>query len=367
MKKPKLVHIIQSLRTGGAENILVSLAINCKEQFDVTVISQYPEANLPYEKRLIENGIKVVFQNKKRGLDLNNALELYQLLNQIQPDILHTHLHAAVYAIPWYIKHKKCVKIHTVHTIAHMEFPTAHKIAQAIAYRYLHVMPIAISSAVKKSIITQYHITPERIPLITNSVQVKKYTPLTNKVPSSSFTVINVASFYTWKNQILLLEAFYNAVLEKPNMKLIFVGDGNERQNVTNRAIELGIGDKVNFVGITDKVEMYLHKADVFALSSTFEGLSLAILEAYAAGLPVIATNVGGVPDILADGINGLLVPLNDVTAFKNAILKLYSDPDLRKKMSCENQIKVKDYDIEQTTKKYIALYLKNGEAHEAV
>lgn len=358
MEKTRIVHIVQSLQTGGAENLLVNLAIYCKDKFDVTVISQYKESKLPLEERLAENGIKIIFLNKKVGFDLKSIAALYKALNKIKPDIVHTHLHAAVYAVPWYVTHKKAIKVHTVHSVASMELGAVHRLAQGFAYRFLGVVPVAISPSVKESIVGQYKIRAHKVPVIPNGIDVSRYSiPDGGEKDARPFTVINVASFSKWKNQMLLLNSFYNATLRLPDARLVFVGEGAEKAEVERAAHRLGIADKILFAGLSSEVERYLSRADVFVLCSTFEGLPLSILEAYASGLPVISTKVGGVKDILADGVNGFLVPSNDETAMTDAILRMYENPELRVKMSDANRLAAQEYDIKNIAEQYIKLY----------
>jgi len=359
MKKLKIVHIVQSLETGGAEKLLTDLSISCKEQFDITVISQYKKGNYQYEKLLDDNNIKVIYLDKKKGFDIRNFMDVLKTLDIIKPDAVHTHLHAAIYAIPWYFKNKKAVKVHTVHSIANMEFGRIHRLFQWFAYTFLGVIPVAISDAVKKSILKEYWIDDGIVRVIYNGIDVSKYAlPKEAKSAEKPFEVINVASFSTWKNQIFLLNSFCRALSENKFMKLTFVGDGPLRKCVQSRAEELGIDKaQAEFVGVSSRVNEFLSKADIFVLCSTFEGLPLSILEAYAAGLPVIATNVGGVPDILTDGENGFLVPLNDEAALEKAILRLCFDNELRGRISQANREKVKGFDIGVTAGKYIDIY----------
>ena len=368
MEKPKIVHIVQSLQTGGAEMLLVNLAINCKDRFDVTVISQYKEGNFPLEKHLAEHGINTIYLDKKVGFDLRSIIELYKVLNKIKPDIVHTHLHAAIYAIPWYLTHKKTVKVHTVHSVASMELGKTHRILQGFAYRFCGVVPIAISPFVKDSIVGQNKIRARKVPIILNGIDVSKY-DISNdrKNPDRPFTVINVASFSRWKNQIMLLNSFYKVTLKHPETQLVFVGEGAEKAQVETAAKKLGIYDKTIFAGLTSEVEKYLNSADIFVLSSTFEGVPLSILEAYAAGLPVISTRVGGVQDILEDGVNGFLVPSGDESAMTSAILKLIENPELRGKISDLNKLKAKEFDIKNITEQYIELYSRYGEKYEKI
>ncbi|MEG1441757.1 MAG: glycosyltransferase, partial [Oscillospiraceae bacterium] len=309
MKRLKIVHIIQSLVTGGGEKLLVDLCLNSCKNHDVTVISQYPEGGYQYEKLLQENGIEVIYLNKKKGFNIGAFFELCAALKTINPDVVHTHLHAAIYAILYYMINKKCVKIHTLHNIATVEFDKPHRKIQKFAYKHLGVTPVAICHTVKQTFEDEYGI--KNIPIIYNGIDVKKYSVL-NKTFPKEFVIVNVASFSKRKNQILLVNAYKKAIESNSNMRLLFIGDGAERPEVMSMAKDT---PSIEFIGVSDEVDKYLNEASAFCLCSFFEGLPLSILEAYAAGLPVIATDVGGIKDILENEKNGYLVPSDDVNA----------------------------------------------------
>src|SRR5205807_8321319 len=107
----------------------------------------------------------------------------------------------------------------------------------------------------------------------------------------------------------------------------LLVGDGPMRSSLEEMAARLGVADAVHFAGYQAQPERFLALMDVFALTSRLEGLPLAILEAWAAGLPVVATSVGGVPDLITDGRNGLLVPSGDEMALTDRLNQLLADP----------------------------------------
>lgn len=364
MKKLKIVHIVQSLETGGAEKLLVDLCLNCKNDFFVTVISQYSKGDYPYEKILNENNIEIVYLNKKKGFDFKSVFDLTKVLKQIKPDIVHTHLHAAIYAIPYYMINKKCAKIHTVHSIAKMEFGKTHRIIQGFAYKHLGVTPVAIGETVKQTLSLEYNLND--IKVIYNGIELKAYEMKKEMPINKGFQIVNVASFSKWKNQIFLLEAFSNAIKKNSLLRLVFVGGGPLKELVEQKALEYGLyGSAVEFVGVSSEVPKYLSQADAFCLCSTFEGLPISILEAFNAGLPVIATNVGGIKDIVIDGENGLLVESNNIAELEDAILKLASNRELCQRISDINRKKAKEFDIKETTKSYIELYLERlGEGY---
>jgi len=359
LDKLKIVHIIQCMATGGAEKMVLDLAIQCNLKHDVAIICLYPSRGFLYEKIAQENNIRMIFLNKKVGLDINSFKELWSVLSKIKPDVVHTHLHAAIYALPWFIFHRKNARIHTVHSIATMEIEKPHRIIQRLAYKFANVVPVAISHTVQDGIMKEYSLNGAKVPVIYNGIDLVKFPPKLADKNNDNFTIINVASFSKWKNQKLLIDAFYIALKERQDLRLVFVGDGKEKANVELDAKNYKIEDKIEFVGITSNVSEWLAKADVFILCSTFEGFPLSIIEAMSVGLPVISTDVGGVADVVKENINGFLVPSNDKVKLSKAILKLADDTALQNEMSAKNIEQSKKFDISIIAEEYIQLYRK--------
>jgi glycosyltransferase involved in cell wall biosynthesis len=360
LEKLKIVHIIQHLNTGGAEKMAIDLAKYCNTKFDVTIICLYQSGGYSFEKIVKENNIKLIFLNKKTGFHIKTFLDLWETLSSIKPDVIHTHMHAAVYALPWLIFHNKNARVHTIHSIAQYELGKPHRLIQKIAYKLFNVVPVAISLAMQKGILNEYNLKHEQVPIINNGIDIQKFSRKYFSRNHSIFTIINVASFSEWKNQSLLIEAFTIALKSNPDLQLVFVGDGEKRTEVEIKAERLNIKDKVEFVGVSSEVDKWLLKADLFVLCSTFEGLPLSIIEAMASGLPVISTDVGGVRDIIEDGVNGLLVPPNNAQELSKAILNLANNKDACILMSEKNINKSKAFDISNIAEQYISLYMKS-------
>jgi len=145
---------------------------------------------------------------------------------------------------------------------------------------------------------------------------------------------------------------------EKLKVVFVIIGDGELRQELEDYTKELGIVDNIIFTGFRQDLPNIYADLDVVVLSSINEGTPVSIIEAMAAGKPVVATNVGGVPSLVKDGVNGLLIKPQDVNALTEAILKLLRDPDLRQKMGKEGQQNVFPlYDISQLVKRVDSLY----------
>ena len=151
------------------------------------------------------------------------------------------------------------------------------------------------------------------------------------------------------------------AFLEKGyDARLVMLGKGAEEENLKALAETLGISDRIDYPGFVPNVEDYLANADVFLLSSNYEALPLAVLEAMAAGLPVITTDVGGVCDIVTD--NGILLPAGDMDAMVRAMEKLYLNEDVRAQMAAASAKNVRAFDVSNTVDGYCALYSRSVE-----
>jgi len=135
------------------------------------------------------------------------------------------------------------------------------------------------------------------------------------------------------KQQDVLLRAFARVVQRVRDVHLVLVGDGPMRDTLGELAKELKVADRVHFAGYQAQPEAYLRAMDVFALTSCSEGTPLSILEAWAAGLPVVASAVGGIPELVKDGTTGLLVPFGDEEVLCHALCTVLTDKDRAQRM----------------------------------
>jgi len=155
-----------------------------------------------------------------------------------------------------------------------------------------------------------------------------------------------------------LIEAIPKILERGNNIRVVFVGDGSHKSEYKKLAKYLGVEKKVLFFGITNKVEELLSIADVFCLSSINEALSFAILEAMAEGKPVVATKVGGIPEVVVDKVTGLLIPPGNTQELANAINKLLEDKPLARKLSKNAKVRINEnFRFDRMLKKTIATY----------
>lgn len=177
-------------------------------------------------------------------------------------------------------------------------------------------------------------------------------------IPEGAPTLGIVARLSPEKEHRTLLTTFARVRSAIPEVRLLVVGDGPLRETLQQQAAELAILDRVCFTGFRADVSRMLAAMDLFVLCSSFEGTSLTLLEAMGAGVPVVATAVGGTPDVLGGAENGVLVPPRDADALGRALIELLSEPDAARAMAARAQDRMKThYGIESMTRQYESLY----------
>lgn len=175
---------------------------------------------------------------------------------------------------------------------------------------------------------------------------------------SSEICIGCVANFRPQKDHATLMRAFAEVVGADPACRLILVGDGPTRGDCERLAVDLGIAEKVEFAGHLEDPSAVYGRLDVFALSSHYEGQGLVLQEAMNHGLPIVATDVGGISETLSDGVEGFLVPRQDVPRFADALRKLVRDAALRQRMGDSGRARVlRDFGLDRWVARLIELY----------
>jgi glycosyltransferase involved in cell wall biosynthesis len=207
-----------------------------------------------------------------------------------------------------------------------------------------------------------------RIEVIENGIHVDRYGPAADKAalkrtlsldPGRRY-IVHVARHHPVKDQPTLIRGLAAAAADLPDVDLVLVGDGPLRHDLEDLARSLGVARRLKFVGIQSNVPDWLAAADGFALTSVSEAASLTLLEAMATGLPVVVTAVGGNPEIVRDGVDGLHVPRGDAAALSAAFRRLFTDPALAARLGVAGRARALDrYRLDRTIDAYYALYRK--------
>ena len=353
------------LGPGGAERVAVDIVRGLNRQrFEAAVISIWRRVGCELESFLDNCGVRVEYLGKGWGFDGRTYHKLHRVLREHHPDIVHTHLQVLRYALPSLILLKPAAVVHTVHNLAEHEIEARARCIQRYALNH-GIVPVAVSEEVADSLKELYGIRQCRV--ISNGIATNRYgNPQTTRSEwrekegfrDDQTLFVCVARFAEQKNHALLLKAFAQGPSFDPNAHLILVGEGVLREQLGEQARNLGLDGQIHFLGLRTDIPDVLAAMDVFVLSSDWEGNPLSMMEAMASGLPIVSTAVGGVPDLIANGRAGLLVPPRDVNGLSGAMTFLLHDQESRRSMAAAAAQRAKEnFDVSKMVRAYEQLY----------
>ncbi len=361
----KIVHILPKFDTGGAEKFCVDMCntLAKEEENDVYLIVLGTIDDDEILAKQVEDSVIMIALNKK-GKSLKVIYDIYHTLKEIDPDVTHTHLRAQAYAgIP--LITAGIPNIHTIHNLAQKEIGGKIRKFYNFLYNRFNFTPVAISDEVLVSMHEEYGSSFNE--KIDNGAKAVSKSPLfedtkayIDSLRDSTKTTIflTVGRLTEQKNYIMMVAAFEELLEEGLDIKLLIIGSKTNDKAYADRCeATLKRSDKIFLLGEKTNIGDYLLSTDAFTLSSIYEGMPISILEAMSAGKATISTPVGGVVDIIQEGVNGHLSDDVSKESYKEAIKKLLNHP------SCDAEktraIFDKNYSIEKTAKEYTALYKK--------
>ncbi len=202
-----------------------------------------------------------------------------------------------------------------------------------------------------KKIVMGWGVPQEKIEVIYNASEIHFQLDITKKEAKQKIKIegdiiLSIGRLVPWKGFSALIEIMPDLLAENPNFKLVIIGEGPEEKNLKSQISNLKIENQVKLLGriLHNEIPLYLKSADLFVLNTEYEGLSHIILEAMAAGVPVVTTQVGGNPELIENGKNGILVGYNQKEQFKRAILMLWEDKNLQEKFIQSSFQKLKEF-----------------------
>lgn len=367
-----VLFIIWSLEKGGAERFLVSL-VKYLDKNKIKPIVCCLNWKGEWAKELEDRGIKVIALNKKGKFDIAVIFSLIRVIRQYDISIVNTHLWAAdalgrmaaiLAGVP--------VIVSTIHSLDLWKKWWHMVIDKLLSYRTN--MFIAVSESAKNHYINTEKIALSKVAYIPNAIEIEKfknnedcsylYYELELK-KEESIILACIGRLNEEKGHKYLLEAL-SSLNGRYNIKLLVVGEGPLRNSLQSMVHSLQLNDKIKFLGQRNDIPQILEISDCLILSSIYEGLPSCILEAMAAGKPVIATKVGGIPDLIVEEETGFMVPSQDSHALALAIEKLINLPDKGKKMGINGrEIANDNFSIALIAKHTEELFLKLAENNE--
>lgn len=353
----KILQIIPYFCFGGAETMCENLCYALADRgHSVKVVSLY-DRHTPISDRMEARGIPIRYLDKKLGLDLSMVPKLTKIFREEQPEAVHTHLDVIKYATLAARLAGGIPCVHTVHTLAQEE--AEGRIQKIINKTYFSLgwsTPVALSPEVRDSITAFYGLAEGQVPMVYNGIDLSGFQSKESYGVGENPRIVHVGRFTELKNHAVLLEAF-RLILERfPGCCLDLVGDGETLEDTKAKAAALGLGERVRFLGAQENVRPYLEGADLFVLPSRYEGMPMTILEAMAAGLPIVASRVGGIPDMVSDGQSALLVQ-PEAAEVANACIRLLGSEELRRRLGQRALADSARFSAGAMAERYLSLY----------
>lgn len=355
----KVLHVLSDTNIGGAGRYLFNL-ISSQDNNRLEVIVACPGGG-ELERQLKSQGVKVfTLEGGERSINLGQVKELLKIISREKIDIVHTH---ASFAGRIAAKLAGCKVVMTRHGLGSGEHGLIKRTATRLLSNLFTDHIIAISRAVKISLI-ESGVPADMTTIIHNGIDLSKFDnvlPILRKELGldSDIPVIGmVARLVPEKGYEYAINAFYQVLKVYSSARLVIVGDGPLKRHLKNICVKLGIKDKIFFLGYRRQVENIVADFDVFILPSISEGLGLALLEAMALRKPVVASEVGGIPEVVKNNVNGLLVPPGNDRYLADRIIEVLSNNVMSKAMGIEAQKTVSERFSSQNMIKKLRKYM---------
>lgn len=309
----KIVEIIPSLGSGGAERFVVDLCNELSKFNDVTLISLY-SLDIPiksFYKTDVSNKVRLLSLNKKTGIDVRMFFMVSKILRELKPDIVHTHTGGFIYIQPSIILYRKPKYFHTIHNDAEKEAgDKLTTLFKRFVFRRRIVTPITISKESLNSFVKFYHISA---PMIYNGrvvdleskisdsllIEFQKY-----RLTEKTRVIVNIARMFPQKRQELLARVAKRLENEGFDFSLLIIGKKDKK--IQAKIEEAGCS-RLYILGEKCNPLHYMRMADAFTLSSGYEGMPISFIEALGVGCIPLCTPVGGIKDVINNGINGFI------------------------------------------------------------
>jgi sugar transferase (PEP-CTERM/EpsH1 system associated) len=328
---PLVVHLIYRLDFGGLETLLVDCINHMppeRYRHAIVCLTDYTA----FADKITRPGVELFSLHKQPGLGLGIHVKLFKLLRALRPAILHTYNFAcAEYAVPAWAAGVP-VRIHAEHGRDASDPQGLNRKHNGLRRALVPWIDryVPVSHDLARWLQNVVNIPAAKSQLIMNGVDTVRYAP---NLPAAAlpwagenqpFVIGTVGRLQDVKDQATLIEAFSLLCAARPaqraGLRLAVVGDGPLRARLEQKAQDAGVADLVWFAGARNDIPQLMRSFDLFALSSIAEGTPVTLLEAMACGVPVVATKVGGIPEVVQDGVNGALVPASNAQALAEAL-----------------------------------------------
>jgi L-malate glycosyltransferase len=344
--KQNICFLLGSYQTGGAENHVLQILKNLDySKFNPCVAVMRDDGG--FDQKFKELGLEIYIAKasenklKKKLFGIFRILSFVKFLKRQNIDILHIHL-TGCYMFGMYSAYlagvsKKIITWHNMYDNSVRSWNTLDKtftnvkgFFQVKTASFLANTIIAVSEIVKVKNCKYFRIKSEKVTVVYNGINSDNFKSKRlkkNYNNKSNFIIGAVGALQHQKDYITMINVINKVSIKFPNVILRIMGEGPERKNIENHIKKLKLEKHVELNGIVKDIPSVLRELDLFLMTSLWEGFSIALLEAMATGLPIVATSVGGNSEAILDGQTGLLVPSKDVSRIQIALEKIITNP----------------------------------------
>jgi sugar transferase (PEP-CTERM/EpsH1 system associated) len=366
MSKPiNIVHVVHALDVGGLENGLVNILNHLDDRFAHTIMCLSQSGRMA--ERIKNPHVKIIEMHLPKDRFRFPVIRLARAFQSIAPDIVHTRGWATVDAIC-------AARVAGVPFVIHGEHgreagdPNGRNRKRNIVRKCLSALVnrfVTVSDDLKFWMVETVGISESKVTTIHNGVDTRRFSPGERSasrrslgLDDSIFTIGTVGRLDPVKDHKSMLQAFLPIARSTQPACLIIAGDGPMRPAIESLSSELGISENVRLLGERHDIPQIFKACDVFTLTSIAEGISNTILEAMASALPVVATRVGGNPELVDDGVNAHLVSARDVAGLTAAYESYLHDPELRSQHGRNARARAEQkFSLERMASRYAQLY----------
>ncbi|MBI4512071.1 MAG: glycosyltransferase [Deltaproteobacteria bacterium] len=358
-----VAHVLSSFGMGGQERVALDLAVGQKQAgLRVIAVSLAPRPDGPLAGDFAAAGVPTRTVAKRQGFDMTLPFRLAWHLRKERVGLVHTHNpQPLIYGAPA-ARLAGAAVVHTKHGAnpSGQRRMVLRRVAATMVDAYVAVSELTAEVARKGR-----EVDVARLHVIPNGIDLSRFGPDAAArravreelgIPEGAWIVGTVGRLSPEKNQALLLKAA--APVLGDGFRVVVVGSGAEENALRALGASFPRGELIHFTGARRDVPRLLAAFDVFALTSRTEGLPLVIPEAMASGIPVVATAVGGIPNVVDEGVTGFLVPSGDEDALRRRLVELAGDAALAQGIGGEaRRVALERYSAERMVREYLGLY----------
>jgi L-malate glycosyltransferase len=356
-------YVLHGLQVAGAEMLVSQIIKRLQGRIQPTIFCLDASGALSEQ---LAGEVEVISLNRRPGWDFRVAWRMARHLRRLGIQVLHTHQYSPFFyaSVARVLAGGSVRLIFTEHGRHYPDHVSLwRRTGNRLILRRLANAVNSVSAFSADSLASQDGFSRAQVEVIENGIDLEEFHSVVEPFSDLDISrryVVHVARFHPVKDQAILLKAFQPVSKTFPDVDLLMVGDGELRNDLVQLAKAMGLENRVHFLGIRKDVSSILRAAKVFVLTSKSEGAPLTLLEAMAVGLPVVVTAVGGMPEIVRDGIDGLLAARGDANAIASALIRLLENPATASAMGTAGAQRIRErYTIDRTVERYYRLYTR--------